>query len=171
MCPSAEDIERQASLYAQGRGIELGPRLGDGKDGIVSSTLGSFRGPTAVKVLRRPDLYLRELACYRRLAEHGVVQVCGHNVPQLVGYDDGLLIIEMTIVSRPYVLDFAGAYIDEPPEFPAEVMEERYTHWEEVFEDRWPTVQSIMAQFRRYGVYLLDPSPNNIAFEEETTNE
>jgi len=26
-------------------------------------------------------------------------------------------------------------------------------------------VQGIIARFRRFGVYLLDPSPNNIAFE------
>lgn len=165
MLQSLEDIERRASLYARQRGLGLGPRLGDGKDGIVFSTLGSAGGPTAVKALVRTDLYQRELACYRRLAGHGVVQVCEHNVPQLLGHDDELLVIEMTIVSKPHVLDFAGAYVDEPPEFAAEVMEERYAHWAEVFEDRWPAVQRIMARFRSYGVYLLDPSPNNIAFE------
>jgi len=160
-----EDIERRASLYAQRRGLELGPRLGYGKDGTIFSTLGSPLGPTAVKALRRWDLYQRELACYRRLAEHGVAEVCGHSVPQFLGHDDELLVIEMTIVSRPYVLDFAGAYIDDPPEFPPEVMEERHAHWAEVFEDRWPVVHDIMARLRLHGVHVLDPSPGNIAFE------
>jgi len=170
MAPSFEDIERRASLYARRRGLELGPRLGDGgdgKDGIVFSTLGSPGGPTAVKALRRSDLYKRELACYRRLAEHGVDQVRGHSVPKLLGHDVELLVIEMTIVTKPYVLDFAGAYIDDPPEFPPDVMEERHAHWGEVFEDRWPAVQGIMAQFRRYGIHLLEPSPGNIALEGE----
>lgn len=139
--------------------------MGDGKDGTVFSTLGSSRGPTAVKALIRLDFYERELACYRRLAKLAVVQVCGHNVPHLLGHDDELMVIEMTVVTKPYVLDFAGAYVDDPPEFPTEVMEERNAHWAEVFEDRWPAVQSITAQFRRYGIYLLDPSPRNIAFE------
>jgi len=165
MAPSFEDIERRASRYAQRRGLELGPRQEAGKDGIVFWTLGSPDGPTAVKALRRSDLYKRELACYRRLDERGVGQVCGHSVPQLLGHDDELLVIEMTIVTKPYVLDFAGAYIDDPPEFPPYVMEERHAHWAEVFENRWPAVQAIIAHFRRYGIHLLNPSPGNIAFE------
>lgn len=92
------------------------------------------------------------------------MQVCGHNVPQLLGHDDELRVIEMRIVPKPYVLDFATAYLDEPPDFPEEVMQERESHWAEVFEDRWPAVRIIMAQFRRFGIYLLDPSPKNIAF-------
>jgi hypothetical protein len=159
-----EDIERRASIYAQQRGLQLGPRLGDGKDGMVFSTLGSPQGPTAIKVLARPDLYAREFACYRRLAEHAVQQVCGHNVPQLLDHDEQLLVIEMTVVTRPYVLDFATAYLDVPPEFPEDVMQERLAHWADVFETRWPAVQRIMSQFRRMGIHLLDPSPKNIAF-------
>jgi len=159
-----EDIERRASLYAQRRGLDLGPRLGHGKDGTIFSTLGSPAGPTAVKSLRRHDLYLRELACYQRLAVYGVVEVCGHSVPQLLGHDDDLLIIEMTIVSRPFVLDFAGAFVDDPPEFPPEVMEERHAHWADVFEDHWPAVQDIMASLSKFGIHVLDPSPGNIAF-------
>jgi hypothetical protein len=174
MLPSSEDTTRQASLYAQRRGLSLGPRLGYGKDGIVFSTLppgdppGNWAGPTAIKALARPDLYSREVEAYRRLAERGVggpVQVCGHSVPRLLGHDDELLVVEMTIVTRPFVLDFAGAYLDAPPEFPDEVMEERRAHWAEVFEDHWPVVQRIMAEFHRHGIYLLDPSPSNIAFE------
>lgn len=174
MLPSFKDTTRRASLYAQRRGLGIGPRLGFGKDGTVISTLpsdalqGNWNGPVAIKALSRHDLYARELSVYHRLAEHGIggpVRVCGHNVPRLLGHDDELLVIEMTIVARPFVLDFAGAYLDSPPIFPADIMEERYAHWGEVFESRWPAVQRIMAEFRRYGVYLLDPSPNNIAFE------
>jgi hypothetical protein len=36
------------------------------------------------------------------------------------------MVIEMTIVSRPFVLDFAGAYLDSPPEFSAEI----WSEWE-----------------------------------------
>lgn len=167
MLPFLEDIASRAALYVQRHGLALGPRLGDGKDGIVFSTVGSPGGPTAVKALIRRDLYAREVACYRRLAERGVggpVLVCGHNVPKLLGHDDELMVVEMTIVTKPYVLDFASAYADHPPEFPEEVMEERNAHWAEVFEDRWPAVQGIMAQFSRMGIHLLDPSPKNIAF-------
>lgn len=172
MLPFLEDIARRASLlYAQrrwGGGLELGPRLGVGKDGIVFSTVGSPTGPTAVKALARADLYGRELTCYRRLAVRGVggpVQVCGHNVPQLLDHDDKLLVIEMTIVTRPFVLDFAGAYLDTAPEFPIDIMEDRHARWAEDFGGRWPKVQRIMAEFRTHGIFLLDPSPGNIGFE------
>jgi len=170
MIPFLEDAVRRAAEYARYRELRFGPRLGDGKDGIVISTFGTSRGSTALKAFVRSDLYVRELACYQRLAENnigGPVQICGHNVPLLLGQDDDLCVIEMTIVTRPYVLDFAGAYLDEPPEFPPEVMEERLAHWADVFEDRWPAVQRIMSQFRRHGVYLLDPSPKNIAFVDD----
>jgi len=33
-------------------------------------------------------------------------------IPKLIGYDDDLLTIEMTIVSPPFCLDSAGAYLD-----------------------------------------------------------
>ena len=46
----------------------------------------------------------------------------GLRVPRLLQFDDDLWVIEMTIVSRPFVLDFAGAYLDMPPDFSDEVM-------------------------------------------------
>jgi hypothetical protein len=47
--------------------------------------------------------------------------VLGFNVPQLIGFDDELHVIEMTVVKRPFVLDFAAAYLDVRPEFPEDV--------------------------------------------------
>lgn len=39
-------------------------------------------------------------------------------VPELLGYDDGFLIVQMTIVTRPFVLDCAGAFLDQPTTSP-----------------------------------------------------
>lgn len=173
---SSDDISRRTTLYADRHGVWLGPRLGFGKDGTVFSTfpaagaLDACDPPAAIKVFVRPELYDRERAVYQRLADAGiggVVQVCGHNVPVMLDHDPELWVIRMTIVARPFVLDFAGAYIDDPPDFPADVMEERYAHWAEVFEHRWPAVQKIMAEFRRFGVFLLDPSHGNIGFDDD----
>lgn len=175
MTSSFDEIFGRATLYAGRRGVLLGSRLGFGKDGSVFSLLpgaGTIHGvevPSAIKVFVRPELCEREHAVYRRLADvgvGGVVQVCGHNVPVMLDYDPELWVIRMTVVARPFVLDFAGAYIDEPPEFPADVMEERCAHWADIFEHRWPAVQRIMTEFRRLGVFLLDPSPGNIGFVE-----
>ena len=88
----------------------------------------------------------------------------GFNIPELVGFEDELRVIEMTIVKRPFVLDFAGAHLDIRPEFPEDV----WTDWEadkrEQFEGRWPAVQALLGEFEAIGIYLLDISPSNIAF-------
>jgi hypothetical protein len=70
----------------------------------------------------------------------------------------------MTIVKKPYVLDFAGAYIDQAPEFPENVWTEWETDKREQFGPGWTVVESILQTLRSYGVYLLDVNPNNIAF-------
>ncbi len=43
-----------------------------------------------------------------------VTQVLGFNVPQLLGYDADLLVLEMTVVQQPVVLDFAEVRLDFP---------------------------------------------------------
>ena len=89
-------------------------------------------------------------------------------MPQCLAVDETFLIIEMSIVTRPYVLDFAGAYLDSRPDFPADAWE----HWEqekrEQFGPSWPTVRKILDSFEMQGVFLLDISPSNIAFFDET---
>lgn len=84
-------------------------------------------------------------------------------MPVLVNHDDGLFILEMTIVSRPYVLDFAAVTIDRPPEFPPDVMAEWEGEWRERFGEDWPKAQAIVWELERLGIYLTDVSPSNIA--------
>lgn len=45
------------------------------------------------------------------------------DVPLFLGEDAKLLAVEMTIVVRPFVLDFAGAWLDSPPKFSQDVWE------------------------------------------------
>jgi len=70
----------------------------------------------------------------------------------------------MTIVKRPFVLDFAGAHLDARPEFSAEIWADWEAEKREQFEDRWPMVEKILAAFEEFGIYLLDVSPGNIGF-------
>ena len=77
-------------------------------------------------------------------------------------YDDHLLIIEMTIVRRPFVLDFGGAFLDKAPDF-SEVMADWRAEKFEQFGDRWPAAESILRQLERYGIYVIDVNPNNIS--------
>lgn len=169
MLPPTEDIfGHRASEYAVNHDLELGPRLGFGKDGYVYSTTGAAGGPTAIKVFGNERAYQQELACYRRLREHSVTAVQGLHVPQLIDSDDRLFVIEMTIVRPPFLLDFASALLDPPPEFPEEVQQQWHEEKEEQFGKRWQDVQLILATLQgRYGIYFLDVTPRNIRFEDE----
>ncbi len=118
----------------------------------------------ALKAHRFDEFYLREKAAYERLGERGINSVLGFNVPELLASDDRLLILEITIVQRPFVLDFAGARLDARPEFSAEIWADWEAEKREQFEGRWQTVERILAAFEALGIYLLDVSPNNIAF-------
>lgn len=92
--------------------------------------------------------------------------MCGCAVPRLVEYDDQLFVIEMTIVKPPFVLDFASAYLDQPPDFSSEVVDEWKREKDEQFEKQWPDVQLILFELEKIGVYLRDVHPGNIRLTE-----
>ena len=165
---SREEIWERANLFAAEYGRNLIGQLGHGYDGSVFATARQ----SAIKVLRFQRLYERERDVYLRLHSQSVVDVAGFAVPQLIHHDDRLWIVEMGIVemgivSPPFVLDFAGAYLDRRPDYPDDVMEEWQAEKLEQFGDeRWEFVQNIMAHFARMGIYLADVKPGNISFAE-----
>lgn len=99
---------------------------------------------TAIKVHRYKEAYSRELAVYQRPRDAGITTILGFHVPQLHRCDNELCIIEMTILTRPFLLDFAGAYLDIPPEFPENVWTEWTAEKLERFGIRWPQVQALL---------------------------
>lgn len=101
---------------------------------------------------------------YLRLQHHQVVKLLDFKVPQLIEFDDLLQVVEMTIVSPPFVLDFAGAYLDRRPPFDDEIMAEWQAEKAEQFGDRWPTVRLLMSSFVPMEIYLADVKPGNIEF-------
>lgn len=157
-----DDITERASLYAEPRGLRMKDRLGHGVHGTVFLS----DRPSAVKVFKNAEGFHREHDCYLRLRRHGVLQVLGHHVPQLLDFDSALLVVEMTVVQPPYLLDFAGAYIEKSPDLPDEVIEEWYADKLEQFgADRWQKVQLILATLKgHYGIHLIDVNRNNITF-------
>ena len=72
----------------------------------------------------------------------------------------------MTIVARPFLLDFADAFLDRSPDFSEDVL----TQWEqdkqEIFGRKWLAVTEVLAVLQAYGIHLLDLNPANIAFGE-----
>lgn len=161
-----ENLILKAQSYATRRELEIAERLGSGKDGsvyVAKRKIASAR--VAIKAHRFEENYLREKLAYARLRELEISSVRGFNVPEILDFDDERNILEMTIVKRPFILDFAAAYLDKRPEFPAEIWAEREAEKREQFENRWPVVRKILDAFEEFGIYLTDVSPANIAFQ------
>ncbi|MGA2248407.1 MAG: hypothetical protein ABSH48_25850 [Verrucomicrobiota bacterium] len=84
----------------------------------------------------------------------------------MIQTDDALRVIEMSVVTRPFVLDFAGAYLDAPPGFSDEIWNDWETQKREQFGERWPKVQSVLAALEELDIHMIDVSPSNIAFRD-----
>jgi hypothetical protein len=157
-------LEERAKRYGELAEIEVQfeRALGSGTDGAVWKT---DRG-SAVKVFERQANYRLEVECYERLTAANVTVIEGFAVPRLIGWDDDLWVIEIDIVTPPFVLDFAKVHLDRPPDYSPEVLAEDEERCREIFEDRWPRVKSLLYALRRYGIYYMDPKPGNIMFDD-----
>ncbi len=96
----------------------------------------------------------------------------GFAIPELIGHNDSLLVIEMRIVAPPFLLDFAKAYLDQRPDFSETTLAE----WEDDCKERfgvgrWRTVRSLIWGLERYGIYYYDAKPGNIAFTNDEPDE
>lgn len=162
------ELTPRARQYASRNHLTVCESLGGGIHGVVYLVQGkAASGATALKTFHEREFFERELMVYERLKAAQVRQILGFAVPQLIGADSELLALEMTVVERPYVLDFAGAYLDnDAPWFE----DEKWEMWEadkrEKFGDRWPEVQAVLAALESYGIHLLDVNPGNVAFAE-----
>jgi hypothetical protein len=160
-----EDIVEKAETYAARRGCHLAGRLGFGIHGIVFAIEGNAHpGVAALKIHYAEEPYLREKQVYERLKEAGVIEIRAFRVPQLLDFDDELLALEMTVVKPPWVLDFAGAYLDFAPDFSDEIWEEWTRKNEEQFGAYWPMAKMILGDLQDFGIHMHDPSPSNIRF-------
>ena len=161
-----EDLLENARAYASQHRLEIGERLGSGIHGIILIVETKAEpGKTALKTYYERDPYRRELAVYLRLRDRRVSSISGFHIPQLVDFDDQLMAIEMTTVTPPFVLDFAAAYLDAPPQFSDQVWADWEATKQEQFGASWETVLLILNELKRFGIYMLDPSPSNIRIE------
>ena len=165
MEPIADIAIQNACAYATRYELRLGERLGFGIHGSVHVVEHKIkRTRSAIKSHRAREFYQRERAVYELLRGASVTEVLGFHVPQFIHAEDDLQVIEMTIVTRPFVVDFAGAYVGTRPEFPEEIWAEWEAEKREQFGARWRTVQAVLGAFEDLGVRLVDVSPSNIAF-------
>ena len=162
-----DDAIRRAEIYAEQKGLTLDRELGEGSNGVVCAAKGLFSNSchSAIKSCEREGVYARERDVYLRLLDKQITRIRGCEVPKLLGYDDDLWVIEMTIVNRPFCLDFGGAYLEKPPDFSEEVMADWEAEKIEQFGKYWPEVKLIIAVLQVHGIYLMDVHPKNISFE------
>lgn len=162
---SDELLIENARVYARRHQLQLAERLGFGLHGIVFSAENKSNfGKSVLKIHRYDEPYLREVSIYKRLRDDGIGEIVGFYIPDLLGADDGLRIIEMSLVARPFVLDFAGAYLDKAPDFSEEIWAEWYAQKQEQFGRRWPEVETVLFALSRLGIHMVDVTPSNIAF-------
>lgn len=160
------DLLRRLEEYARCRQLRLLERLGSGIHGIVfaaESQRLSF--PSALKAHESLPGYIRERDIYLHLRQLGIHSILSCEVPSLLDFDDAHSVIEMTIVKRPFVLDFAGAYLHQPPDFSDEVLAVWRAEKLEQYGERWPNVQAVLRELERLGIHMIDVNPGNISFE------
>lgn len=158
MTSPSTSTEDRGRTYAQSRGIEIQRFLGAGYDGTVFAT----NRKSAIKALNWSELYQCERNIYFRLEQHQIRKIVGCNVPRLMSYDDDLWVLEMTIVSPPYVLDFAGARLDHTNDYPPDIRRQWEREKRIQFGSNWQYVPRIVVAFQRMGIYLSDLNPGNV---------
>lgn len=149
--------------FCWSQGIQLLRKLGWGVEGVVYET----SRPSALKVLHRQEAYQRERDAYLRLRDRGISSVCGLRIPTLLSYDDDLLVVEMSIVRPPSIVDFASVWLDQPPDFPPDVIADWHERLREEFGDRAAEVIRVLDTLEREaGVYRLDVNKHDVRFDD-----
>jgi hypothetical protein len=153
-------IERR-DAYCRRHHIAASDLLGQGKDGCVWKN----NRHNAVKIHGYVESYTPECDAYIRLRERNIVWIAGFRLPRLIDFDDELLAIEMSVVTPPYLLDFASATLDSPPDL---IEDEGHTLADLVFErfgERAAEIFYLRQQLEQHaGIYLIDIHPHNIKF-------
>jgi hypothetical protein len=156
-----EELKRLCQVYAENHGIAIAIEspLGFGQDGAVWR---SSRG-TAIKVFERERNYQFERDCYQRLAAETIEFIGVFDVPKLFAFDDAIHVIEIGIVSPPYLLDFGKAYIDRRPPYTEGQIAESIEESRQLFEEEdWPAVEEAVLDLKLLGIVYLDIKPANI---------
>ena len=162
-----EDLLEIAQRYASHYALEICEALGSGIHGIVRAIKSKSKrsAKRALKLHRDIDAYHREKTVYEYLRTKGVDEILGFEIPTLLHVDDQFLAIEMTIVSPPFILDFASARLDDPIHFSEEIWADWKVAKQEEFGSDWPTVENILRDFNdEHEIQILDPSRKNIRF-------
>ena len=139
----------------------MGSQIGFGQDGTVWK---SSRG-TAIKAIERPQNYENERDAYQRLAQQQIDRIGPFDVPTLIAFDDELMVVEIGIVSPPYLLDFGKAYVDRPSPYTAQQIADSMDESRQLFDAKdWPAIEQAVLDLKLIGIIYLDIKPANVRF-------
>jgi hypothetical protein len=153
----------RAKEYADlnGTAIYSTVEFGHGMDGSVWVS----KRDSAIKVIRNSKNYADELEAYRRLQRTDVRELCGFAVPWLIGFDDARQVIEMSIVQKPYLLDFGKVYFEggELAVYETHELARDRAISKTRYGPEWSRVAILLYVLEsRFGIYYIDPRPSNI---------
>ena len=155
---------RDRALAYLGGERRIDNELGSGTDGTVYSV----SGPSVVKVHKDLHRFNNELNAYLRLRKHNVNSVGMFHIPELRSHDTRHLIIEISVVKPPYLIDFGKSHLDEVPDYDDEAWTMWWERVEQVFGDNTAVASQIFYQMvRKYGIYHLDLNPYNLNFGDD----
>ncbi|HEY7116926.1 MAG TPA: hypothetical protein VH475_10090 [Tepidisphaeraceae bacterium] len=78
-------------------------------------------------------------------------------------YSEKLHVLEISIVMKPFLLDFAAATVDRPNDFTEDAMATWWTSVEEDFGDDFPIARDIFWGLKQqHGIYYWDLKPRNL---------
>ena len=153
-----------AEVYGRRTDQTIVEMAGAGVHGVLFTTTRRRH----LKIFVDAAPFERELECYQRLEAAGVGEVHGHAIPGLMGHDADLLLLDLSTVARPFVLDFAGVELDTPLEerWPAATLAGQMKRWESNFSaDQWPTVLRIWRELgETHGIWSTDLHLGNFGF-------
>lgn len=156
------DPEKRVRLYLNDQRRIEERRLGSGTDGEVFIVSGP---QAAIKVHYDEHRFHRELAAYHRLSKIRLGQIGRFVIPTFHAADTRLLIIEMSVVRPPYLIDFGKATVDDDQGWTDEQMSMWWDKVNDVFENDASVASSIFTQLRdKAGIYQWDLSPTNLHF-------
>jgi Ser/Thr protein kinase RdoA (MazF antagonist) len=86
----------------------------------------------------------------------------------LIGFSDSLQVIEMEIVSPPYLLDFGKAYFDCRAPYDGDQLAAWYEEMRELWDDDFDLVRSLVSVlWSRFRIHYLDVKPANVRFRAD----
>ncbi|HQX53532.1 MAG TPA: hypothetical protein PLY87_29155 [Planctomycetaceae bacterium] len=152
-----DEIVERLEKYCHHQGIAIAP----GPPGIgLEAMVWITEMDSVIKVHRLATTFDAEFAVYQKLAETNTHRLKGFAIPQLLHYDTELLVMELSFVRPPYILDFGAASVSpRPPDFDLDRIE---TEFQRQFGREWPEVRRLLEALMQIGIYYSDAHDKNI---------